>query len=76
MGKLVGSRLGRGAKFRSGKFRPGIAFTTCTTQFHLPQNGREYLERIKDGFKMEHKFSNLHLEHSVRKNRTAFSDIP
>ena len=24
------------AKFRTGKFRPGIAFTICTNQFHLP----------------------------------------
>ena len=28
-------------KFRTGKFRPGIAFTVCTNcmnQFHLPEN--------------------------------------
>ena len=31
-------------KFRTGKFRPGIAFATCTNQFHLPENGREGLE--------------------------------
>ena len=44
------------AKFRTGKFRPGVAFTICTNQFHLsrPETG------IKDGFdgfqEMEHKF--------------------
>ena len=27
------------AKFRAGKFHPGIAFTICTNQFHTPQNG-------------------------------------
>ena len=26
----------------SSKFRTGIAFTICTNQFHLPENGREY----------------------------------
>ena len=41
------------AKFRTDKFRPGVAFTICTNQFHLlrPETG------IKDGFQeMEHKF--------------------
>ena len=40
------------AKFRTGKFRSGVAFTICTNQFHLsrPETG------IKDGFQeMEHK---------------------
>ena len=23
----------------TGKFRPGIAFTICTNEFHLPKNG-------------------------------------
>ena len=41
------------AKFRTGKFCPGIVFTICTNQFHLPKNDRG----IKDGSEeMEHKF--------------------
>ena len=32
------------AKFRPGKFRPGIAFTICTNQLHLPENDREGLK--------------------------------
>ena len=34
------------AKFRTGKFRPGIAFTNCTNQFHSPKNGREGLKLV------------------------------
>ena len=34
------------AKFRAGKFRPGIVFTICTNQFHLPENGREGLKLV------------------------------
>ena len=34
------------AKFRTGKFRSGIAFTICTNQFHLPKNGREGLKQV------------------------------
>ena len=30
------------AKLRTGKFRPGIAFTICTNQFHLLENDREH----------------------------------
>ena len=46
------------AKFRTGKFRPEIAFTICTNQFHLPENDSEGLKTgIKDGFeKMDHEF--------------------
>ena len=41
------------AEFRTGKFCPGIAFTICKNQFHLPKNDRG----IKDGSEeMEHKF--------------------
>ena len=36
------------AKFRSGKFRPGIAFTICTNQFHFPKNGREGLKLVSN----------------------------
>ena len=34
------------AKFRTDKFRPGIAFTICTNQFHLPKNGHEALKLV------------------------------
>ena len=46
------------AKLRNGKFSPGIAFTICTNEFHLPENGQERPETdIKDGFeKMELEF--------------------
>ena len=29
------------ATFRTGKFRPEIAFTVCTDKFHFPKNDRE-----------------------------------
>ena len=31
-------------KFGTGKFRPGIALTICSNQFHLPENGFEEME--------------------------------
>ena len=34
------------AKFRTGKFSSGIAFTICTDQFHLTENGREGLKLV------------------------------
>ena len=37
------------AKFGTGKFRPGIAFTICTNQFHLRENGFEEMEHGKTG---------------------------
>ena len=55
-GKPVGSwfrqRISGKAKFKTGKFRPGIAFTMYTNQLHLPKNSRERLKLvlIKDGF--------------------------
>ena len=35
-------------KVQDCKFRPGIgiAFTICTNQFHLPENGREGLKLV------------------------------
>ena len=30
------------AKLRTGKFRPGIAFTICKNQFHLVENDGEH----------------------------------
>ena len=63
------------AKFRAGKFRPGIAYTIGTNQFHLPKNGREGLKLIS---KMDLKEwdTNFRVEYSIRKNRTTFSDVP
>ena len=34
------------AKFRTGKFRPEIAFTICTSQFHLTKNDSEGLRPV------------------------------
>ena len=45
------------AKFRTGKLRPGIAFTICTNQFHLPKNDSEGLNLVTYVFKeVEHEF--------------------
>ena len=62
------------AKFRTGKFRPEIAFTVCTNQFHLPKNDREGLKPVSK-MALKKWNSNFHLENSVRKNRTTFSDV-
>ena len=63
------------AKFRAGKFRPGIAYTIATNQFHLPKNGREGLKLLS---KMDLKEwdTNFRVEYSIRKNRTTYSDVP
>ena len=55
-------------KFRTRKFRPGIAFIT-------KKNGREGLNPVSKMAltKWDAKFR---LEYSVRKNRTTFSDVP
>ena len=42
------------AKFRTGKCRPGIAFTICTNEFHLPKSDREGLNGFEE---MQHGFS-------------------
>ena len=36
--------------------RPGIAFTICTNQFHLPKNGQETPKLVSTTLKMEHTF--------------------
>ena len=61
------------AKFRTNKFRPGIAFNIGTNQFNLPKN-----EGLKLVSKMALKKwnTNFRLEYSIRKNRTTFSDVP
>ena len=62
------------AKFRTGKFRPGIAFSICTNQFHLPESDHEVPKLVS---KMALKKWSLELsfclEYSVRKNRTTYS---
>ena len=63
------------AKFRTGKFRPGIAFTICTNQSHLPKNDREGLNPVSK-MALKKWNTNFRLEYSVRKNRTTFSDVP
>ena len=63
-------------KFRTSKFRPGIAVNICTNQFHSPEKGPANLKSTgtKDGFEAIWNM-NFCLEHSIRKNRTVFSDV-
>ena len=56
------------AKFRTGKFRTGIAFTICTNQFHLPKNSREGLKLVSK-MALKKWNTNFRLEHSVQKKR-------
>ena len=63
------------AKFRTVKFRPGIAFTICTNQFYLPENDREGLKLVSK-IALEKWKANFCLEYSVRKNSAIFSDVP
>ena len=59
----------------TGKYRPGIAFTICTNQFHLSENDREGLKLVsKTALKKWN--TNFRLKYSVQKNGTTFSDIP
>ena len=59
----------------TGKIRPGIAFTICTNQLHLPKNDREGLKLVpKIALKKWNTY--FRLEYSVRENRTAFPDVP
>ena len=53
------------------QFRPDIAFTISTNQFHLPKKRPRKPETgIKDGFE------EMENEYSVRKNWTTFSNVP
>ena len=63
------------AKFRTGKFRPGIAFPICRNHFHLPENGRGGLKLVSK-MALKKWNTNFPLEYSIRKNRTTFSDVP
>ena len=62
-------------RFRTGKFLRGIAFIICTNQFHLKIYGRQGL-RLELKMVLKKWNTNFRLEHSVRKNRTAFPDVP
>ena len=59
------------AKLRTGKFRPGIAFTICTNQFHLLEKDDEGLKLVS---KMALKKWNTYflLEYSVWKKQDYF----
>ena len=59
------------AKFRTAKFRAGIAFTICTYPFHLLRNDHEGLKLVlKKALKQWN--TNFCLEYSIRKNRLPF----
>ena len=83
MGKLVDplSIHGLGkwyTKFRTGKFRPGIAVTICTNRLNLPKKRPRRPEPgIKDGFEeMDHEFPFGIFRPEKKKNRTTFSNVP
>ena len=58
------------AKFRTGKFRPGIAFTICTNQFHLPKKECKGLKLVsKMALEKWNLYPNFFLDHSVRKKK-------
>ena len=60
------------AKFRTDKFRPGIAFNICRNHFNLPKNeGLKLLSKMA----LKKWNTNFRLEYSIRKNRTTFSDV-
>ena len=63
------------AKFRTGKFCPGIAFTICTNQFRLTENGREGVKLVSK-MALKKRNTNFRLEYSIRKKRTTISDLP
>ena len=63
------------AKFRTGKFHSGIAFAICTNQFHVPENDCEGLKLVSK-MALKKWNTNFRLEHSDRKNRTTFSEVP
>ena len=59
------------AKYRTGKFHPGIALTICTNQFHLPENDHQGLKLVsKMALKKWNR--NFCLEYSVRKTGLPF----
>ena len=56
-------------------FVPEIAFNIWTRQSHLSENGREGLKLVSK-IALKKWNTNFLLEHSIRKNRTIFSDVP
>ena len=59
------------AKYRTGKFHPGIALTICTNQFHLPGNDHQGLKLVsKMALKKWNR--NFCLEYSVWKTGLPF----
>lgn len=56
------------------KFHSGIVFTICTNQFHFSKNGREGMKLVSK-VTLKKWTTNFRLEHSLRKNRTALSDV-
>ena len=76
MGKPVGPRPGQMVRkiHDRGEFRPGITFTICTNQIHLPENDREGLKPVLK-LTLKKWNTNFRLEYSARKNKTTFSDV-
>ena len=76
MGKPVGPGPGQMVRkiHDRGEFRPGITFTICTNQIHLPENDREGLKPLLK-LTLKKWNTNFRLEYSARKNRTTFSDV-
>ena len=62
------------AKFSTGKLRPGIAFTICSNQFHVPKKGCEGLKLVSK-MALKEWNTNFRSEYSIRKNRTTLSDV-
>ena len=64
------------AEFRTGKFHPGITFTICTNQFHLPKNGRKLPEPVsKMALKKWNRNFHFGIFHPEKQDCT-FSDVP
>ena len=77
MGKLVHGLRKWSAKFRTSEFRPGITFTIFVqiNSVHR-KKGTKTWNVLVSKMALKKWNTNLRLEHSVRKNRTAFLDVP
>ena len=60
-------------KLRTGKFRPRIACTICTNQFHL--DSREDLKLVSK-MALKEWNTNFRLEYSIQKNKSTFQMFP
>ena len=56
------------AKFRTGKFHPGIALIICTNQFQLPKDDREGLIPVSK-MALNKWYTKFRLEYSVREKQ-------